>query len=185
MVKPWPRSQTRRALFEHHVFNLYEEHHTSPRTGEPTDTVVLESADWVNVVALTKDDELVMIRQYRYGTQDITLEIPGGIIDPGESPFEAARRELIEETGFQAERWTSLGAIAPNPAIHRNHLHSYLAEGCTLVADQNQDPFEDIEVELVPRATIDGLVAGGQITHALVVVALHKLALLRAGHSFG
>lgn len=180
MVLPWPRV-SRRSLFGSRVFELILEGHVSPRTQQTLDAVVLESADWVNVVALTPQDELVMVQQFRFGSQQVELEIPGGIIDHGEDPLVSAKRELLEETGYEAERWTSLGSIAPNPAIHRNRLHSFLAEGCVRVAAQTPDPFEDIAVELIPHVQLDALVASGAIRHALVVVAFYKLALLRAG----
>ena len=181
MVRPWAKLSSR-TLFGSKVFELGVERVRSPRTEQELDAVVLRSADWVNVIALTPDQRTVMVRQYRFGTEDVTLEIPGGIVDPGEAPIEAARRELLEETGYTCERITSLGSIRPNPAIHRNRLHSFVAEGCTLVAAQEQDPGEDIEVELLPLAEIDGLLASGAISHALVCVAFQKLALLRAGH---
>jgi len=182
MLRPWAKLSSR-TLFGSKVFELGVERLRSPRTEQELDAVVLRSADWVNVVALTPDQRVVMVRQYRFGSEQVTLEIPGGIVDPGEAPLEAARRELLEETGYACERITSLGSIAPNPAIHRNVLHSFLAEGCALVAAQEQDPGEDIEVELLPLAQIDGLLASGAINHALVAIAFQKLALFRAGHS--
>ena len=184
MVRPWQKLGSR-VLFGSKVFELAIERMRSPRTDEEMDSVVLRSADWVNVIALTPDQQVVMVRQYRFGTERVELEIPGGIIDEGETPEQAARRELLEETGYDCARITPLGFIAPNPAIHRNRLYSFLAEGCTHVAAQQQDPGEDIAVELLPLAEIDGLLASGTIQHALVAVAFQKLALLRAGHALG
>jgi 8-oxo-dGTP pyrophosphatase MutT (NUDIX family) len=182
MVKPWQRVSSRIA---HHfdVFDLLIEARVSPRTGATADTVVLECVDWVNVVALTPEEDVVLISQFRFGTQEVALEIPGGLIDPGEAPLEAARRELREETGYVAERWTPLGTVAPNPAIQRNRLHTYLAEACRLDGPQAQDPGEDIDVELVPLADVPRRIACGDIHHALVAVAFYKLELLRAGRS--
>jgi 8-oxo-dGTP pyrophosphatase MutT (NUDIX family) len=184
MLRPWAKLSSR-TLFGSKVFELGMERLRSPRTEHELDAVVLRSADWVNVVALTPDDQVVMVRQYRFGIEEVTLEIPGGIVDPGESPLVGARRELREETGYDCASVTSLGSIAPNPAIHRNRLHTFLAEGCVLAAAQEQDPGEDIEVELCPLAEIDGLLASGAISHALVAVAFHKLALHRAGYKLG
>ena len=184
MVRSWSKLSSR-TLFGSKVFELGIERLRSPRTGQELDAVVLRSADWVNVVALTPDQEVVLVRQYRFGSQDVTLEIPGGIVDPGEQPLQAARRELREETGYEASRLTALGSIAPNPAIHRNRLYTFLAEGCVRVAEQQQDPGEDIAVELRPLVEIDALLASGAINHALVAVAFQKLALLRAGHALG
>jgi 8-oxo-dGTP pyrophosphatase MutT (NUDIX family) len=181
MVRPWPRLSSR-TIFGSKVFELGIERLRSPRTEQELDAVVLRSSDWVNVIALTGDQNVVMVRQYRFGSEDVQLEIPGGLVDPGESPIDAGRRELLEETGYTCERITSLGSIAPNPAILRNRLHSFLAEGCTLAVAQDLDPGEDIEVSLCPLSEIDGLLASGAIRHALVAVAFQKLALLRAGH---
>jgi len=182
MIRPWPRLSTR-TLFGSKVFELTVERLVSPRTKHEFDAVVLRSTDWVNVVALTDDQRVVMVRQYRFGSEQTTLEIPGGIVDPGEAPALAAQRELREETGYESARWTALGSIAPNPAIHRNRLHTFLAEGCVRVGDLQQDAGEDIEVELLPLSEIDALLASGAISHALVAVAFQKLALLRAGHT--
>jgi len=180
MPKAWERLSSELA-HRSKVFDLRVERRVSPRTGKQLSTVVLESSDWVNVLALTPDEHVVMIRQYRFGTQEVTLEIPGGLIDAGETPLEAARRELREETGYDAERWTSLGSIAPNPAIHRNRLYTFLAEGCRLAGEQQPDPGEDIEVELQPLRDVPRMIATGEISHALVAIAFQKLDLLRAG----
>lgn len=180
MVKPWERlsSELDRS---YRIFDLRRERYLSPRTGQPFDAFVIESGDWVNVVALTPEQQVVMVRQFRFGGDKVMLEIPGGIVDPGESPLAAAKRELQEETGYGAERWTPLGSIAPNPAIHRNRLYSFLAEDCQLVGAQVQDEGEDIGVELVLHAEVRRMLAAGEIDHALVAVAFQKLELLRAG----
>lgn len=167
------------------IFEVLHERFVSPRTGTPLDAVVIECCDWVNVIALTEDEEVVMVRQYRFGTGDITLEIPGGMIDEGESPQVAAARELREETGYEATRWTSLGPIATNPAFMRNRLHAFLAEGARRVGELQQDDGEDIEVEKHPLGDIDAMIASGEITHSLVTYAFHKLDLLRRGHGLG
>jgi ADP-ribose diphosphatase len=180
MLKIWERISSELA-HSSHVFDLKVERRISPLTGKHVSTVVLESSDWVNIVALTADERVVLVRQYRFGTEEVGLEIPGGLIDPGETPLEAARRELREETGYEGESWTSLGAIAPNPAIHRNRLYTFLAEGCRCVGEQHCDPTEDIEVELQPLRDLPHLLATGAISHALVAVAFQKLDLLRAG----
>src|SRR5262245_40026071 len=101
----------------------------NPRTGAHLRRLVLDTADWVHVVALTEERRLVVGRQYRFGTRAVTLEIPGGVIDAGEPPEEAARRELREETGFTAPRWSLLGIVEPNPAFQNNRCHHFLAEG--------------------------------------------------------
>jgi 8-oxo-dGTP pyrophosphatase MutT (NUDIX family) len=165
------------------IFALEHERYLSPRTGEPVDAIIAKAPEWVNVIALTPERQVVLVRQFRFGTASMTLEIPGGLVDAGETPLQSGVRELREETGYEAERWTPLGSVAPNPAYQRNHLHMFLAEGARLVAEQEQDPGEDITVELHALADIDAMIADGAIDHALVVVAFTKLGLLQRGLS--
>ncbi len=179
--KRWTKHGSR-LIEQHKIFKLLAERYQSPRTGAVLDAVIVEPADWVNVVALTRDQRCVMIRQYRFGTDSVTLEVPGGLIDPGEAPIVAAARELREETGYASPKdLTSLGSIAPNPAFQRNRLHMFLAEECEPLFAQEQDPGEDIAVELVAMSEIDALLARGEIEHALVAVAFQRLALQRRG----
>jgi 8-oxo-dGTP pyrophosphatase MutT (NUDIX family) len=161
------------------IFSVHREQYESPRTGQALNATIVSAADWVNVVALTPEQGCVLIRQYRFGTECVTLEIPGGMIDPGESPLVAAERELREETGYTAQRWTPLGRVAPNPAFQRNYLYTFLAEDCVLSGAQEQDPGEDIEVVIEPLAAVRGLIESGEIDHALVVVAFLRLEYLR------
>jgi 8-oxo-dGTP pyrophosphatase MutT (NUDIX family) len=180
MPKPW-RRLGHRLIGDHRIFKVIEERFESPRNGHRMDAVVLEADDWVNVIAMTAARECVLVRQYRFGSDALSLEIPGGVIDPGESPLMAAERELREETGYAAERWTALGSIAPNPAFIRNRLFSFLAEGCTRAGAQEQDAGEDIEVVLVPESQLDGMLARGELDHALVWIALLKMSLHARG----
>jgi len=179
MRKPWRKLSAEPEAADYHIFKVRRELYESPRTGQPQRASILEATDWVNVIALTAADECILIRQYRYGTDQYTLEIPGGMIDPGESPLAAAERELREETGYVAARWTALGRTAPNPAFQRNYLYTFLAEGCELAGAQLQDEGEDIEVLVTPRSEIDAMIATDVIDHALVVVAFLKLELHR------
>jgi len=168
-------------LHDYRILKTRADRYLLPRTGREHDFVVIESADWVNVVALTEDQQVVCIRQFRIGVARVTLEIPGGLVDPGERPIEAARRELLEETGYAAARFYALGSIAPNPAVQSNRCYSFLAEGCRLEGAQAPDEEEEIHVELIPLAEIPRRLADGDIEHALVAVAFQKLALLREG----
>lgn len=178
MPGPWKKQGVAR-LGEFRIFDLHLERYVSPRTGVEIGATIVAAPDWVNIVALTSDSKCVLIRQFRFGTELMTLEIPGGMIDPGEAPLLAARRELREETGYVASRWTQIGRFAPNPAFQRNYLHTFLAEGCVIEGELEQDPSEDIEVVLRTEAEVDALLADGSIDHALVVIAFHALALHR------
>jgi len=135
--------------------------------------VRIDCPDWVTIVAFTTAGDAVMVRQYRAGIDADTLEIPGGVVDPGETPEMAARRELEEETGFRARRWVFLGVSHPNPALQSNRHHSFLALDCERVHAPRLDAGEDIRVELVPRARVPELVREGAISHALVLVSLY------------
>ncbi len=153
----------------------------SPRTGDVHSFYCIEADPWVNVVPTTRGGEVVMIRQFRHGANDLTLEIPGGIIDPGESPAEAAARELAEETGYGGGELVPLGVVNPNPAIFRNAVHTFWARDVACVGETAFDGTEETVVELVPLAELDTRLRAGHISHALVVAALHWFRLARAG----
>lgn len=139
------------------------------------DFYVVSAPDWINVVPLTDDDRVVLIRQYRFGIEGFTLEIPGGMCDENELPVAAAGRELLEETGYRARELVPLGWVHPNPAIQTNRCHTFLARGAHLVGPPTPDPDESFDVLEVARDEIRGLIAGGKITHSLVVAAFHLL----------
>ena len=176
--RPWGRVSSR-AAEDLLLFRARWDAMRSPRTGEVLDRLVLETPDWVNVVALTTAGELVCVRQYRFGTAAVELEIPAGIVDPGEEHAEAAVRELREETGHTSGRWTYLGAVASNPAFQDNLCHHWLAEEAVRTDTQELDAGEDIAVELVPVADVPRLVAEEQLRHSLVVSALARVFDLR------
>ncbi len=165
-------------VYECRIFSLRRERSRFSRDESEHEFHVLEAPDWVNIVPLTADERVVMVRQFRHGVRDYTLEIPGGMIDPDDpSPQVAARREMVEETGFDSERIERLGVIHPNPAIQGNLTHSFLARDATLRFAPAFDSTEETEVVLVPLREIPQLIRDGRITHALVVVAFHWLTL--------
>jgi 8-oxo-dGTP pyrophosphatase MutT (NUDIX family) len=175
--KAWQLIQ-RETISDHRIFRLHHDRYRIAPSGLERDFVVIDAPDWINIVPITGDGRIVMIRQFRHGVRDVTLEVPGGMIDPGEDPAAAARRELREETGYQATAIEPLGWAWPNPAVQTNRLHCFVAKDVSRVGAPHPDEFERIEVELVPIAQIPALAREGRIGHALVLVALGLLGLL-------
>lgn len=144
---------------------------TAPGFGNH-DFYILEYPDWVNVVALTEEEQIVLVRQFRHGLGTVTLETPGGIVDPGEEPCQTAVRELAEETGYAPAQLSLLAKVSVNPAIQNNYCHLYFARGCRRVRDQALDGTESIAVELVHWKELPQLLARGTIDHSLNCLAL-------------
>ena len=139
---------------------------------------VLDVPDWVNIIALTPQKEVVLVEQYRYGIENPSLEIPGGMCDEaGESPLATARRELREETGFVSGNWTPLGRVSANPAIQNNYIHFFLAEECSHDAETNFDRHERIVTHLLPYRDFLNRVEDETIDNCIVVAALAKYLL--------
>lgn len=134
---------------------------------------VIEDPDWVNVVAITESSEIVLIRQFRHGTGSVITEIPGGLVDDGEDPLDAAKRELSEETGYRSDNWVALGRSFPNPALQNNTIHHFLALDCVLSGDTNFDEHESIVTFTSPFHSVREMVQNGQITHSLAITALY------------
>lgn len=138
---------------------------------------ILDAPDWINVIALTPERDIVLVEQYRHGIEKPTLELPGGICDPGETPFESSKRELLEETGYSSDKWTGLGKVSSNPAMLTNYTHTFLALNCKKTAEQQLDGNERINVHVLPLEDFLEMVNNGEITHSLVVAAMAKFLL--------
>lgn len=175
--QPWKRIELQRSI-NFGIFKVNEYRAADPRNGSEHSRVHLDVCDTVSVLAITPDNQAVMVRQFRFGIESNTLELPAGLIEAGEEPAVAAARELEEETGYRPERMVSLGWFHPNPAWQNNKQHVFLGEGCHRVHDGHQDEGEDIQVELFPREHLPNLVASGEITHSAVMTVLY-LAELR------
>jgi ADP-ribose pyrophosphatase len=169
--RPWPFLDEKLVL-ETRIFKIESRRLVSPRTGLPRDFSLIRCPDWCNIVALTDANEVVMVRQVRHGVGEVTLELPGGMVDPEDATaLEACQRELLEETGYAGVGGRIAGVIEPNPAMQTNRCHTAIVRGARKVAEQSQDAGEDLEVVLVPYREIPERIARGEISHALVVVA--------------
>jgi ADP-ribose pyrophosphatase len=172
-VKPWKIVSSKMEK-SFRIFNLRTDRALSPRTSREHDFYILESSDWVNIIPLTRQEEVILIRQYRHGIREVTLEIPGGIIEKGDSPQDTARKELREETGYSASEMLLIGTVYPNPAFLNNRCHTYLARDVSRTAKQDQDAKEDIEIVIKPLEDIPGLIRRGEIRHSLVLAAFYR-----------
>jgi 8-oxo-dGTP pyrophosphatase MutT (NUDIX family) len=154
------------------VFDVLGARYRHPVRGTERDFVVVQAPDWVNIVALTPDDRIVLVKQFRYGIDDFSLEIPGGVMEPGEDPVTAGLRELREETGFSGSSAVVLGSVHPNPAIQANRCHFVLVEGACASHGPEWDADEEIRVSTEPVERVLALARSGAIVHGLVLNAL-------------
>ena len=147
--------------------------------GNLLNATVLEFSAWANILALTKNQEAVLVRQYRHGVEEVLWEIPGGVVEDDEDPLDGVKRELLEETGYTASEFIQVGKIYPNPSFQTNTVYCFLALNAEKVAEQHLDDGEDIEVHLVPLDELIAMTKRGEFPHALQVAALfHVLAHL-------
>lgn len=174
MVEKWEKLDSQ-LLADYRIFKSRQDTRRSPRTGEVHTFFVLESPDWMNVIPLTPEGNVVFIHQFRHGSEEVMMEIPGGLVDPGEEPAETARRELLEETGYAADEFVLIGTVSPNPAFLNNTCYTYLALGTRKVQEPQLEGSEDIAVEEVALEKVGEVIGNGRVTHSLVVAAFYHL----------
>lgn len=178
-IRPW--TITRDALWvKTPIFTLNKVTSSSEKEGKTGDFVYLDVPNWVNIIALTPEMEVVLVRQYRHGNRKITLEIPGGMCDEGEDFIHAAERELLEETGYSGEPGVLLGVVDPNPAFQNNRCATVLFRNVRRVSEQSLDPHEEIDVMTLPLSEVKEQIRLGKISHSLVVAAFYHYFMLDA-----
>ena len=172
-VHPWKKTASKK-LADYRVYGVRSDTKVSPRTGKEHDFYIIEAVNWVNVIPITTDGKIVMVEQYRHGSDTIELEIPGGMMDEGETdPIATGVRELAEETGYEGTNARLIGQTFPNPAIMNNICYTILVEQCVPRHKIALDHTEDIHVVLIDPAEIPNLIQANKIGHSLVVVAFH------------
>ena len=176
-VSDW-REVSREPAGDYRIFSVERSVAVSPVDGKARTFHRIRSQTWTQIIPITSDEQVVMIRQYRHGAQRVTLEIPGGLVDEGEDPREAAMRECLEETGYRALHAEPLGAVNPNPALFANALYGYFARGVTREGAVKNTGSEVTEPVLVPLRDLRDKLVAGEIDHALVAQTLWRYLYL-------
>ena len=174
-MKKW-EIRNKKLLKNLKIFDLFEYEMQSPYEDSQKKKYsfyVLDSPDWINIFSLTDDNKVVFVEQYRPGTDSITLELPGGMVNPNEQPLNSAQRELLEETGFISQEWSKLGIVDPNPAILNNKCHTFLANNVEKVSEPENFGSEHTKVRLVDWSDLKNFINKGVITHSLVINAIY------------
>lgn len=179
MIEHWPKIGSK-LLGEFKVFSVRSVTKRSPAAGSHHDFYIIDSVNWVNVIAITPEQKMVFVEQYRQGSETVELEVPGGMIDAEDStPEIAGCRELKEETGYEGEKPRIIGTVFPNPAIMSNTCFTVLVENCRITSATHFDQTEDLLTRLVPIDEVPELVAAGKIRHSIVIAALYHFDLWR------
>ena len=177
-VDVWPLS-AEESVLKTPVFEVRRQWCRSPKDGRDKAFTVLACPEWVQVLAFTPDDQALLVRQFRQGTRQVSLELPGGVVEPGQTPEEAARREMREETGYEAENFRQLAAFRPNPAVQNNTAYAFVAENARLAGPTRFDENEDLDLVLVPAAELRDLVLTGAVDHVIMAAAILFYTALR------
>ncbi len=176
-VRKWEKRDSR-LIGDHRIFKIRDDQVINPRTGNEHNMVVLECPDWVNIIALTPERDVVLVEQYRQGSETVELEIPGGMMDSDENdPVATAVRELAEETGYTGQNARKIGECFANPAIMNNRVHTILVENCQLTDEVKFDAGEDIATVLVKVEDLPKMVREGKVRHSIILAALQFFAL--------
>ena len=177
---PHWRTTAKKTVAESPFLRIEEHRREEEESGRHGYFFILHAPDWVNIIPITEQGEVVMIEQFRHGSEQIELELPSGIVDPDETPAEAALRELLEETGYEMSdrsEFKKIGEVTPNPAFQRNTSYSYVVTNVRPTGTTAFDENEDIRIRLVPRHEIEKLIQHGEIRHSLIVTAFYWLTL--------
>lgn len=173
MIYDW-KFIDRKKIFSKEFINIWEDTYNNGLDTIERSFFIIDLPDWVNIVAITEDKQVVLIRQFRFGTGGFHYEIPGGAVDKTDSSgLHSAKRELLEETGYGEGEWKHIGTISPNPAIQSNKCRTYLAKNVRKIKGPSFDENEDIEIMLAGPGDIDNMVRNGKIDHSLVICAFY------------
>lgn len=177
------QKSTEKTLCSTPVFQVMEKRFQNNEAGAPFSYSVISAPDWVNILAITPEKDVVMVRQFRPGTEEITLELPAGVVDPGESPIDAAKRELLEETGMQSDRWVCLGRCSSNPALMNNHTHLFLAIDAVQIAAPIPEESGPLEISMVSEESFLELIRSEKMDHAIAMATVTRWLLYKQEES--
>jgi 8-oxo-dGTP pyrophosphatase MutT (NUDIX family) len=171
MIKEWKCEKTEEVL-SLNIFNILEKYYRHPNKNRTFKANILDAPDWVNIVGINDKSEILLIRQFRFGTESIELEIPGGIKGEQETPKDAALRELEEETGYRAKTIKKIGSVAANPAFMNNECYTFIASLSNNKGVTNFDPNEIIEIEFASLRQVKTYLKDGKFRNAYCVIGL-------------